>query len=317
MTRAVAFDFGRKRIRKIDPSDASGAIAAGEYCWIETDRIVDATQRLRSLGVERATVARVANVEDHGHLHLGRASIHCAFVECRFQDGDLRQNTVHLVLGPGFLLTAHDCDSALMHRVLATFERDFRENARTGGFLLFEVVDHLISGYREALAAMSVAVDRIQSRLLGDVGDEILADVSELTRSLLDYRNAVVGARETVDELATRRSAFVEESTQPFLDRLTVPLDRLANDSATERTVLSESLNLYMGIVSHRTNKIVNRLTVVSLIFLPLNFVAAVYGMNFKMMPELEWRFGYLAFWAFTVVLVGTLLVLLRRKRWL
>jgi magnesium transporter len=167
------------------------------------------------------------------------------------------------------------------------------------------------------LSRLSHAVEDIQKRLLGDVGDEILIDVSELTRSLLDYRNAAVTARETIHELATRRSPYVSPSTQPFLDRQTVALERLAGDAATERTVLSETLALYMGIVSHRTNKVVNRLTVVSMVFLPLNFIAAVYGMNFEVMPELSWRYGYLAFWVVSSVVVATLLWNLRRRRWL
>ena len=140
--------------------------------------------------------------------------------------------------------------------------------------------------------------------------------MSRLIRALLEYRNAIVAARETLDELATRRSAFVPASTQPFLDRQTVPLDRLAHDAATERTVLSEVLNLYMGIVGHRTGRVVNRLTVVSMILLPLNFLAAVFGMNFEVMPELGWQYGYAAFWIVSVLLVAVLLALFRRWRW-
>ncbi|MGY8961546.1 MAG: CorA family divalent cation transporter, partial [Alphaproteobacteria bacterium] len=140
---------------------------------------------------------------------------------------------------------------------------------------------------------------------------------TQLTRSLLDYRNAVVTARETIYELATRRSPFVSESTQPFLDRQTDSLERLAVDAATERTVLSEVLNLYMGIVSHRTNRVVDRLTIVSLIFLPLNFLAAVYGMNFEIMPELQWQYGYFIFWGVACTLVASLIFVIKRRRWI
>ena len=72
-----------------------------------------------------------------------------------------------------------------------------------------------------------------------------------------------------------------------------------------------------MGIVSHRTNKVINRLTVVSMVFLPLNFLAAVYGMNFEIMPELGWRYGYAGFWLAISIVVCLLLWHLRRRRWL
>ena len=319
MTSIVSFDFDEhdKRIDRIAPAEVEAAIAAGRYCWIDIDDLSESGPLLTALGVGRGTIEYINDDQFQGHVHVGRDALHCALVETAFDGAELAQNTVHLVLGKGFLATVHNGASKLVERAQGTYETDFYETARSGGFLLFECADHLIAGYREALSTLSSKVDGIQARLLGDVGDEILTDVSDLTRSLLDYRNAVVAARETIDELATRRSAYIEESTQPFLDRLTVPLDRLATDAATERMVLSESLNLYMGIVSHRTNKVVNRLTVVSMIFLPLNFLAAVYGMNFRYMPELSWHFGYFAFWIFTVVVIVALLLTLRRRRWL
>jgi len=317
MTTVVTFDFAEKKTETIEPAAAAAAIVDGKYCWLDIDDKTEAEPLLTALGVHKNTLEWIKEDQFQGQVHLGPAALHCTLVETAFDGEDLDQNAVHLLLGKGFLATVHDGQSNLVQRVHETYEHDFYNAAQTGGFLLFEFVDHLIAGYREALVLLSTEVDGIQSRLLGDVGDEILIDVSDLTRSLLDYRNAVVAARETVDELATRRSAFVEESTQPFLDRLTTPLDRLASDASTERMVLSESLNLYMGIVSHRTNKVVNRLTVVSMIFLPLNFLAAVYGMNFRSMPELAWKYSYPTFWLFSLCVTVGLLVLLRRKKWL
>lgn len=316
MTTTAAFHFIDKRIDTPQPGGIADAIAEGAYCWIDIERPSDALDVLAPLGVDTEALRRVQKSAPFGDFVLGRQCIHCALVETLFDDGEMQLNTVHVVLGEGFIATIHAEQSALLDQMRASYEEDFYGAARSGGFLLFEIADHLISGYRSALSALSGAVDDIQRTLLGDVGDEILTEVTELTRALLDYRNAVVAARETVYELATRRSAFVNESTQPFLDRQTLSLERLASDAATERTVLSETLNLYMGIVSHRTNKVVNRLTVVSMIFLPLNFLAAVYGMNFEVMPELKWPTGYYAFWAFSSLLAFFLLVLMRWRKW-
>lgn len=316
MTTAIAFDFATKTSEPVELSAIPDAIAAGRYCWLDIDARDDAAAALAGLNVDDAVTGWIGADHRQGQLHLGQRCIHVALAEAGIERGALALRTVHVVLGHGFIATYHRHESELLEAVRANHREDFQSVAESGGFLLFEIVDHLILGYRETLAALSHGVDDIQQRLLGDVGDGILAEVSELTRALLEYRNAVVVARETVHELATRRSAYVPESTQPFLDRQSVPLERLAGDAATERTVLSESLSLYMGIVSHRTNRLVNQLTVVSLIFLPLNFLAAVYGMNFKEMPELNWAYGYFAFWAVTAVLVAVLLFLIRRRRW-
>lgn len=318
MSNAVAFDFDRKSIQQLQTAaDIANAIAGGRYCWIDFDDIDAALSALPELGVDAASLARVDLDEEYYQARHGAHNVYCALAEAQMTDTGLQLNTVHVFLAKNLFVTVHGRASALIESVRETYEHDFRTTAESGGFLLFELTDHLIIGYRATLAALTAEVDGIQRRLLGDVGDEILTDVSKLTRALLQYRNAVVAARETIDELATRRSAFVNASTQPFLDRQTVPLDRLAHDAATERTVLSEALNLYMGIVGHRTNKVVNRLTVVSMIFLPLNFLAAVYGMNFETMPEFYWRYGYAAFWTVILLLVVALLVIFRRRHWI
>ena len=317
MTTVTAFDFDRKTIETLAPGDVKQAIARGRYCWIDFDDCAAAIAALPALGIDVADVGRIERDQQQCQAWHGRACVHCVLVDAKYADGDLRLDPVHVFIAENLVATVHAGPSPLVERVRGTCRHDFLTTAESGGFLLFEFADHLITSYRETMATLTADVDGIQRRLLENADDEILTDVSQLTRALLSYRGAVVAARETIDELATRRSPFVPASTQPFLDRQTLPLDRLAHDAATERTVLSESVNLYMGIVSHRTNRLVNRLTIVSIIFLPLNFLAAVYGMNFETMPELSWRFGYLGFWLFSLLLVGTLLVTLRRKRWI
>jgi magnesium transporter len=296
------------------------AISNGQYCWVDLPaaepRLVD--RFLSDVGVEHAAIERISRDVLQGQFFLGRTCIMCTLIEVDLTaSGALNLSTVHVVVGANFIVTVHQHQSPVIDNVLASYEDDFYTTAESGGFMLFEVVDHLTSGYRAALVRLSSQVEATQSSLLGETGDEVLGVVSDLTRSLLDYRSAVVTSREVVHEIATRRSAFIHQTTQPYLEKQTIPLERLAIDASTERAVLSETLGLYMGMVSHRTSKLVNRLTVVSMIFLPLNFLAALYGMNFQYMPELQWRFGYLAFWGITISVVVIMLTLMRRRRWI
>jgi magnesium transporter len=92
-------------------------------------------------------------------------------------------------------------------------------------------------------------------------------------------------------------------------------VDRLLENVLADRDILSESLNLYMSVVSHRTNRVMKRLTVVSVIFLPLTFLCGVYGMNFDVLPELHWQHGYSAFWLCVVLIAGLVAWLSRRAR--
>jgi magnesium transporter len=94
-------------------------------------------------------------------------------------------------------------------------------------------------------------------------------------------------------------------------------LERLGSDLTVEREVLAEMLNLYLGIVGHRTNRVVNRLTALSAVFLPLTFLCGVYGMNFTHLPEKDWQYGYLYFWLVVVGVSVALVLFMRTKRWM
>lgn len=317
MTNVIAFDFNSKTITSPPPDGIQAVIDAGSYCWIDMDRTSDAAAILDALDVGPDTIERIAKDLIQGQFIMAQNCIHFTLLETQLDSNILRLNTLHVVVGDGYLATIHNQPSAVLAHLRETYEEDFSANAVSGGFLLFEIADYLIGEYRATLTKISQHVETIQKQLLENDGDKILTGAStELTRSLLDYRNAVISARETIYELATRRHPYVSETTQPYLDRQTISLERLAGDAATERAVLSEVLNLYMGIVSHRTNRVVDRLTIVSLIFLPLNFLAAVYGMNFEFMPEIHWKHGYLLFWGVVSLLVTTLILLIRYRRW-
>jgi magnesium transporter len=92
-------------------------------------------------------------------------------------------------------------------------------------------------------------------------------------------------------------------------------VEHVLQDLLVDRDILSESLNLYMSLVGHRTNEVMKRLTVVSVVFLPLTFLCGVYGMNFQNLPELQWTYGYVFFWALVAIIVAALLGLMRRAK--
>lgn len=136
-------------------------------------------------------------------------------------------------------------------------------------------------------------------------------------RAILEFSKTVIRAREIFHDLASRLSPFIPETAQPFLEKKARLLDRMSADITTEREVLSESLNLYMGIVTHRTNHYVTRLTVISALFLPLSFLVGVYGMSFRYMPELKLPYGYAGFRELVLIIVTGMSFFMKRRGWL
>ena len=326
MITIVEFDFEARRERTILLEDLGTACAQGRFCWADIDcsdaerleaEVAQVDACLKALGINDIACAEVLGADREGRYDVYQDCLHFAVTEAKLVERRLVTSHVDVVLGALYLVTFRRHGADFVKQMRRTYREDFVKFARTPGFLLYEIGDHLVEMYRRTLRGFQESVEQVQLRLFTDVDDQIFRQVADLTQDILVFRKVVLASRELMHELATRRSPFVSETTQPFLENMDGTLERLGGDLTTEREVLNETLNLYMGMVSHRTNKVVNRLTVISAIFLPLSFLCGVYGVNLKGVPEFDWEFGYLFFWCLCALIAGTLLLVMRRRKWL
>jgi magnesium transporter len=135
-----------------------------------------------------------------------------------------------------------------------------------------------------------------------------------VSSQLSELRKHVLHGRDVLDQLASHHSEFIPITTQPYLQKMVGSMDRITRDLSTERETVAESLTLYMGMVAHRTNRLLQRLTIFSVIFLPLTFICGIYGTNFPL-PEYEWSGGIMFFWGVLILIATCMLTLLRLRR--
>ena len=315
----VAFDFATKQERTLGEGERPAKAEAGIFYWIiaAPDEAAAVAEWLGRLGAAPATASLLQGPQPEAHCELYDDAIHFSLAEVRLEGPALKSEVLAFLLGDHFLAALVPSPSPVMEKIQRIYRDDFRKFARSSGFLLYELGSHLLESQRRLFQHYAAEAERIQLRLFGKITDDIFAEVADLTGDILAFRRTVLAARDLFNELATRKSAFVAESTQPALDILSDRMERLGGDVAGIRSVLNETLNLYMGMVSHRTNRIVNRLTIFSMIFLPLSFLAGVYGMNFEVLPELQWRYSYFVFWAVAVAFVAAFVVFVRKKKWI
>jgi magnesium transporter len=314
----VSFDFEGKALGTPSVAELPAAMAAGHFCWIDVDvaREDAARKLLGELGLcvpdivedalTRDPATQIARYDDYLHLVMSG----CRLVGHKF---DLER--VDAVVGERFLLTLHRGQPVFLEAVRRAYRADFMRFARSPSFLLYELWDHLIDNYLGVHRVFEDRVEEVQLRLSGEVDEAVFADASELTADLLYLRKVVLPARAVLTDLSSRKSAFVSEGTQPFLANMVGTIERVLQDVLVDRDILSSALNNYMSMVAYRTNRVMNRLTVVSVIFLPLTFLCGVYGMNFDVLPELHWEWAYGAFWAVVATIVTFLVWMMRRKR--
>ncbi|MDQ3364621.1 MAG: magnesium transporter CorA family protein [Myxococcota bacterium] len=318
LVSVVGLDFKTKQHTRLTVDDVGAAMAAGSFVWIDVD--VAQTDEARTLlgrlalcapeivedALTREPATQIARYDDYLHMVLSG---------CRLLGNKFDLERVDVIMGERFLLTLHKGQPVFLEAVRRSYVADFIRFAQSPSFLLYELWDHLIDNYLSVHKKFEERVEAVQAQLIGHVQDGIFGEASELGSDLLHLRKVVLPARAVLTDLSTRKSPFVSEATQPFLGNMVGTIERVLQDVLVDRDILSGALNNYMSMVAHRTNAVMSRLTVVSIIFLPLTFLCGVYGMNFNVLPEKEWQYGYAYFWALVVVIVVGLIWLMKRNK--
>ncbi len=310
--RLWELDFGTRTVRELDPRVAAPTVATGCFRWLD---ISAGEAELAIVGLH------VAGAPDGLCAGLLR--------ELAFADGwlvfgliggslvDGSPSGLNVLFSQHLLVTLEFGRCETLGRLRQSWREDFTQFAKSPGFFLFELSDHYTTSSQTRLHHIERSIDVLQARLFGkDAQDTVFGEAAELMQRLQDMRQNAVVAGETFEELATRNSAYIAASTQPFIARNALRMERLAAELLNQRDALMGALNLYIGMTGHHTGQLLKRLTAFSMIFLPLSFLAGVFGMNFSSLPGLTHAYSFALFCGAVAAIAGTLLVIARRGGW-
>jgi len=232
--------------------------------------------------------------------------------------GEVVNDLVCLVLGPGYVISFGERDQDLFEPVRERI-RNNRGRIRTMGadYLAYALMDAVTDQYFAIVEELGDQLETLEDAVMDDPRPEHVNAIHQLKRGLLTVRKGVWPLREVVGSLQRGGSDLTSAALELFWRDLYDHTIRIVELVEGYRDILAGIHDSYMTGVSNRMNEIMKVLTIIATVFIPLTFIAGVYGMNFEHMPELKWRFGYLGVWILMVV-VATLLVLwFRRKKWL
>lgn len=184
-------------------------------------------------------------------------------------------------------------------------------------YLCYALLDAIVDYYYVILEDLGERIDGLEQELIGNPTQQTLHVIYALKRELLYVRRLVWPLREVISGLQRDESGMISSSTTIFLRDLYDHVVQVMDSVETFREMLANMLEIYLSSVSHRMNAIMKVLTVITTIFMPLTFIAGVYGMNFKHMPELEMTYGYPLVLLSMLVIVGIMLAYFKKKHWL
>ncbi len=221
-------------------------------------------------------------------------------------------------LGSNYLVTYH---RRAMRSVSLVCERYDKESGRglfrSADHLLYEILDHLIEHYFPVLENLEEEIDAIEDELLGDCGPETLDRVLATKRRVQEIKRTLAPHREVFTRIGRDSFPMIARESAVFYRDLYDSTVRLSENADSYRDLLTNLFDAYLSVVSQRINEVMKVLTVIATIILPLTFIVGVYGMNFDHMPELHWRYGYVAVWGVMIAVAAALLWGFRRGGWI
>ncbi len=184
-------------------------------------------------------------------------------------------------------------------------------------YLLYALVDAIVDQYFLVLESLGEKIESLQEKVMADPKPDTLKEIHALKRQLLFLRRAVWPLREATNGLSRSDCPFLHEPTKVFLRDVYDHVVQIIDTIETLREMVSASLDIYLSSVSYRLNTVMRVLTVITTIFMPLSFIASIYGMNFEHMPELQWEWGYPAVLGAMGLIAAGMLMAFRQRRWL
>lgn len=291
--------------------------------WIDVDGIhnVELLEKLGDhFGLHPLVLEDIANpwqrpkLEDYdGYLYVVAKML--AYDD---QKNEIAGEQVSFVLGKRFVLSFQERPGDIFEPIRERIRSGKGRIRRMGpDYLMYVLLDTIIDQYFTILEKVGEQIEDLEETVMMDPKRETLQDIHKLKREMLYLRKSVWPLREVASSLERYESPLVHKSTQRFLRDAYDHTIQVIDAVESFRDMLSGLHDAYLSSLSNRMNEIMKVLTIIATLFIPLTFIAGIYGMNFEFMPELKWPWGYPAAWAVMILIAGGLILFFKRKGWL
>jgi magnesium transporter len=230
----------------------------------------------------------------------------------------VKAEQVSLVVGPNYVLSFQERSGDVFNGVRERLRKGKGRIRKAGSdYLAYALLDAVVDEYFLILETIGEKIEVVEEELLANSTRETLQNIHDMKREMIFFRKQVWPLRELINGLSKGESSLIRESTGIYLRDIYDHTIQIIDTIESFRDMLSGMLDIYLSTISNKMNEVMKVLTIMATIFIPLTFLAGIYGMNFKYMPELEWRWGYFMVWGVMVVILVSLVGYFKRKRWL
>ena len=224
---------------------------------------------------------------------------------------------VSIILGKNYVISLQEKPLKIYEPIRDRIKKDKSKIRNAGSdYLAYLLIDSIIDNYFSVLEKTGERIEHVENKLVTNPTQKTLKAIYDLKRNMLYMRKSTWPLREIISKLERGEISLINESTRIYIRDIYDHIIQVIDTIETFRDMLSGMVDIYLSSMSHKLNEIMKVLTIISTIFIPITFIASIYGMNFRFMPEITWKWGYLAVWAIILFIIVYMIIYFKRKKW-
>jgi len=324
--KITIFDYDAERADERDAATIDECIPFKEtptVTWINISGLRD-TDMLRTLGecyaIHPLVLEDILNteqrpkVEDFGTYIFTVLKMLYLVADTR----ETKAEQISLVVGPNFVISFQETTQDVFEAVRARIRSGRgRMRARGADYLAYALLDAVVDNYFIVLETLGAHLEDLEDTLISDPSAETLHTVYQMKRELIFLRRSVWPLREVLAFLGRQESDLVQAQTLAYIRDVYDHTIQVIDTIESFRDLVAGMHDTYLSSISNRMNEVMKVLTIFATIFIPLTFIAGIYGMNFDWMPELRWHWSYPVLWSIMLLVTVFMVAFFRRRKWL
>ncbi len=234
------------------------------------------------------------------------------------EEGKIEFEQVAVVLGKNYVISFQEQPGDFFDPVRKRLlDPSAQVRNKTSDFLFFRLIDVVVDNYFVVLENIADQMEEMETRTMSENEEDNLREILNVKKNLIHLRKSVFPLREALSKLSKTESDVIQDNNLKYLADIYDHTIHVIQSIETYRDLVSSLMDLHLSSISYRMNVVMKVLTIISTIFIPLTFLAGVYGMNFRYFPELEWQYAYPTFWGICLVLFIGMMFYFKKKKWL
>ena len=225
---------------------------------------------------------------------------------------------VSMILGPNYVISFQERTGDVFEPIRERIRKAKGRIRKMGpDYLAYALLDAIVDNYFVILERFGEKIESMEEEVIGDPTERTVQQIHSLKREMILLRKSIWPLREVIGGLQKSESSLVKETTDIYLRDVYDHTIQIIDTIESFRDMVSGLLDIYLSSLSNKMNAVMKVLTIIATLFIPLTFVAGIYGMNFEYMPELKLKWGYGAVWLVMLTVAVIMLFYFRRKKWL